>query len=273
MKTRAITALFFVIVVLASIVLNAYLFAGFFLVLSACCLYEFYRIVGDAHGKPNSLLGILLGVLTFGLYAGYRLGGLSADLLLGVVPLAAVVCIAPLYQKGQDKPFAGIAYTFLGIIYVVLPFLSFFSLGFLDGTYDYRLPLGFMLILWGNDTGAYLVGRLVGKRLLFERISPKKTWEGLIGGILLALIVSLILAHYFTSLSVGQWVAMAGLVSIFGTFGDLVESMLKRSQQVKDSGAVLPGHGGLLDRFDGLLLAAPAVFALLKVLISLQNAG
>lgn len=268
MRTRAITALFFVIVVLASIVLNAYLFAAFFVVLSACCLYEFYRIVAGAHDKPDSLLGVSLGVLTFGLYAGYQLGDLSPNFLFGIVPLATVVFITALYKKRLDKPFASIAYTFLGVIYVVLPFLAFFSLGFLSGTYDYRLPLGFMLILWGNDTGAYLVGRFLGRRRLFERISPKKTWEGLIGGILLALVVSLILGHYFTALNVWQWTGMALFVSIFGTFGDLVESMLKRSQQVKDSGAVLPGHGGLLDRFDGLLLAAPAVLALLKIFMS-----
>lgn len=273
MRTRAITALFFVLVVVASIALNAYLFAVFFVVLSACCLYEFYRIVGDAYAKPNSWLGVWIGVLTSGLYAGYRLDAVSAESLLLVVPLAAVVLIAPLYQKGQDKPFASIAYTLLGIVYVVLPFLSFFSLGFLIGAYDYRLPLGFMLILWANDTGAYLVGRYVGKRLLFERISPKKTWEGLVGGMLLAWVVSAILAHYFNVLDAWQWILMALLVSVFGTFGDLVESMLKRSQQIKDSGAILPGHGGLLDRFDGLLLAAPAVFALLKILLSLQNAG
>src|SRR5690606_3819133 len=151
--------------------------------------------------------------------------------------------------------------------------MSFFALGFLDGEYNHRLPLGFMLILWGNDTGAYLVGKFLGKRRLFERISPKKTWEGLIGGILFALITSLILASVFAVLSSWQWVGMAVLISIFGTFGDLVESMLKRSQQVKDSGTLLPGHGGLLDRFDGLLLAAPMVFALLKILLSLQNAG
>lgn len=271
MRTRTITALFFVIVVLASIVFSAYLFAGFFLILSACCLYEFYRIVGDAHGKPNVLLGLLLSVLAFGLHGGYQLGALSPDYLLVIIPLAAVVCIVPLYQKDQDKPFAGIAYTFLGVVYVVLPFASFFSLGFLTGAYNYRLPLGFMLILWGNDTGAYLVGRFFGRRRLFERISPKKTWEGLIGGILLALVVSLVLAHYYPVLDSWQWISMALLISIFGTFGDLVESMLKRSQQVKDSGAILPGHGGLLDRFDGLLLAAPVVFALLKMLLSLQN--
>jgi len=271
MRTRAITGLFFVIVVLASIVFNAYLFTGFFLVLSACCLYEFYRIVGDANGKPNALLGLLFGVLAFGVYGGYQLGDLSPNCLLLVIPLAALVWIVPLYQKDQDNPFTGIAYTFLGVIYIVLPFVSFLSLGFLTGAYNYRLPLGFMLILWGNDTGAYLMGRFFGRRRLFERISPKKTWEGLIGGILLALVVSSVLALYYPVISVWQWVGMALLISVFGTFGDLVESMLKRSRQVKDSGSILPGHGGLLDRFDGLLLAAPVVFVWLKLLLSLQT--
>jgi len=268
MKTRAITALFFVIVVLASILVNVHLFTVFFLVLSLCCLYEFYRIVGDAQGKPNTWLGMLSGGSAFGLYAAYQLGYLPAQSLLGIILLATVVCIAPLYQKGQDKPFSGIAYTFFGIVYVILPFLSFFSLGFLGEGYDYRLPLGFILILWGNDTGAYLVGKYFGKQRLFERISPKKTWEGLIGGIVFAMILSLVLAHYYPVIGIWLWVGMAWLVSIFGTFGDLVESMLKRSQQVKDSGTILPGHGGLLDRFDGLLLAAPLVFAFLKIFLS-----
>ena len=269
MRTRAITAFFFVAVILASILLNAYLFAGFFAALSIFCLVEFYRMVGDEQGKPNVWLGALIGGGTFGLYAAYELGSLPPQCLLAVIPLAAVVCIAPLYKKGLKKPFSGIAYTFLGVIYVVLPFLSFFALGFLGGEYDHRLPLGFMLMLWGNDTGAYLVGKFLGKRRLFERISPKKTWEGWIGGVLLALIVSLILAYAFPILSHWQWVGMAVLISVFGTFGDLVESMLKRSQQVKDSGTLLPGHGGLLDRFDGLLVAAPLVFAFLKIWLSL----
>src|SRR5690606_21018208 len=113
-----------------------------------------------------------------------------------------------------------------------------------------------MFILWGNDTGAYLIGKFFGRHRLFERISPNKTWEGFVGGALLAVAVSLILAHYLPVLPSWQWVGIALVVSLFGTFGDLVESMLKRSHHVKDSGAVLPGHGGLLDRFDGLLFAA-----------------
>ncbi len=246
--------------------LGVYVFAVFFIALSAYCLSEFYRIITDETGRPSRFLGLLLGVLAFGLFATYCLGSLAADYLLLITPLIAALFIAPLYQK-QSKPFVHIAYTLLGIVYVILPFVSFFTLGFITGAYDYRYPLGFMLILWGNDTGAYLVGKFFGKHRLFERISPNKTWEGLIGGVLLALLTSQVLAHYFPILANWQWGGMALVVSVFGTFGDLVESMLKRSQQVKDSGAVLPGHGGLLDRFDGLLLAAPAVLAFLKIVL------
>jgi phosphatidate cytidylyltransferase len=266
MKIRAITALFFVIIVVASMLLEVYLFSAFFILLSAFCLNEFYRIIADEAGKPSRLLGLLLGVVAFGLFVGYNLGALPADYQLFTTPFLAAVFIAPLYQK-QNKPFISIAYTLLGIVYVILPFVSFFALAFTTGIYDYRFPLGFMLILWGNDTGAYLIGRFLGKHLLFERISPKKTWEGLIGGVLVAVITAQVLAHYFPVLASWQWTGVALVVSIFGTFGDLVESMLKRSQQVKDSGAVLPGHGGLLDRFDGLLLAAPAVLAFLKIVL------
>jgi len=121
-------------------------------------------------------------------------------------------------------------------------------------------------MLWANDTGAYLSGRSFGKHKLFERISPNKTWEGFIGGILLAVVIALNLEHYFGALSKWEWVTMAVIIGVFGTLGDLVESMLKRSLGVKDSGNILPGHGGLLDRFDGLLMAAPLVFFFLLML-------
>src|SRR5690606_26709686 len=199
MRIRAITALFFVIVMVASMLLGSYVFAGFFILLSAYCADEFYRIIGD-DSRPNRLLGLLLGTLGFGLFAAYRLAGVDARYLLLLVPLAAATFIIPLYQK-HEKPFGAIAYTLLGVGYVVLPFIAFFSLGFITGAFDYRLPLGFMLILWGNDTGAYLVGKFFGKRRLFERISPNKTWEGFMGGVLLAVVISLVLAHCFTILA------------------------------------------------------------------------
>ena len=121
-------------------------------------------------------------------------------------------------------------------------------------------------MLWANDTGAYLVGVKFGRTKLFERHSPKKTWEGFIGGALISAGVALIISHYFTELEWQQWVIMAVLISFFGTTGDLIESMFKRSINVKDSGGILPGHGGLLDRFDGLFLAVPVVYAYLYLI-------
>lgn len=266
MKVRAITALFFVIVLLASMLMGRFVFTFFFVVLSICCLNEFYRLSMDGQVRPNRLMGSLLGLVLFGSYAAHSLFGLSLHYVLLCIPVVAFVFIAELYRK-QEKPFTGIAYTFLGVIYVVLPFVFFYALAFVDGPYNHHIPLGFMLMLWGNDTGAYLAGKHLGRHKLFERISPKKTWEGLAGGVLSALLIAWVAAHYFAVLSYGQWAGVALIIAVFGTFGDLAESLLKRSQKVKDSGAILPGHGGLLDRFDGLLLAAPTVFVLLRLVL------
>src|SRR5690606_37198400 len=134
MRTRAITALFFVIVMVASMLLGRYVFAVFFILLSAYCTAEFYRIVGDDSGRPNRPLGLFLGSLGFGLFAGYRLVGFDAHYLLVLVPFIVAAFAIPLYQK-HGKPFGGIAYTLLGVVYVVLPFIAFFSLGFVTGTF------------------------------------------------------------------------------------------------------------------------------------------
>jgi len=266
MRIRAITALFFVIVLLASMLLGQVAFSLFFVVLSIWCLNEFYRLALDPYARPNRPMGSLLGMVLFASYAGANVLGFSQRYALLSIPVLALVFIAELYRK-QEKPFTAVAYTFLGVIYVVLPFVFFFALAFVNGTYNHRIPLGFMLMLWGNDTGAYMVGKYLGKRKLFERISPKKTWEGFAGGVVSALLVAWAVAHFYTALSYGQWAAVAMIIAVFGTLGDLVESLLKRSQKVKDSGAILPGHGGLLDRFDGLLLAAPTVFVFLKLVL------
>ena len=124
--------------------------------------------------------------------------------------------------------------------------------------YNPILPLSVFIFIWANDTGAYCVGSIIGKHRLFERISPKKSWEGSIGGGILVIAISLIFAHYFTFISPIKWVGLALTVVIFGTWGDLVESLFKRQLGIKDSGHILPGHGGMLDRFDSAILAIPA---------------
>jgi len=250
---------------LGAMLLGPIVFLAFFTLLSTWCCYEFYGIVKAEDRRPLLYMGLSTALAILILGSLYYLGWVHADYFALLFPFFIGSYFVALFQK-RTLPFNDIAYTFLGILYVVVPFFAFISLGFVQGNFNYAIPLGFMILLWTNDTGAYLAGRSFGKRKLFERISPKKTWEGFVGGVLLAVVVALNLEKYFGALLTWQWVALAVIIGVFGTLGDLVESMLKRSLHVKDSGSILPGHGGLLDRFDGLLVAAPLVYLFLLLL-------
>lgn len=253
-------------VMLAAVMISAHAFTLFFMLLSVWCAGEFYQIVAPRISVPGRILGLALAGGIFATVAAYQYGIIfSLAYLIWLLPLLPAVFITELFGR-STMPFTSIGFTILGLAYVILPFLCFFSLAFIDGRFNYEIPLGFLLILWANDTGAYLAGRALGKHKLFERISPNKTWEGLGGGVLLSIVLALIAHHYFDAFTLTQWLVIAILISTFGTLGDLVESMLKRSLEVKDSGNILPGHGGLLDRFDGLLLAAPMVYFYVMVL-------
>lgn len=272
MKTRAITGSIFVVVMLASVLLGPFVFSGFYFVLALACLYEFYGIFSSKESEnpekessfvPHRRTGMVLGFLGLLLLILLQLGYLPKVWLASLGLLLPILLILQLYRM-DPNPFGRIAGTLLGFVYVLLPFYCFYRLGFVHGSFQGALPMGFLLILWANDTGAYLIGKSFGKYKLFERISPKKTWEGFAGGLVAAGLVGLILFNQLDPiLPLWQWLVVAGLIAIFGTWGDLVESLLKRSLGVKDSGSILPGHGGLLDRFDGLLLAAPIVFIFL----------
>jgi phosphatidate cytidylyltransferase len=268
MKTRAITAFFFAIVMLGSFFLGAEVFSIFYLILSLAGLYEFYTLVGTAGIKTHKVLGIIIGFLLFGFVAAFPFLPFNTKYVLLGVPIAVLVFLFELYRTAKN-PFTNIAYTFLGLIFVVLPFCFFYRLSYVkDGVFNFHLPLAFMLMLWASDTGAYLFGRKLGKTKLFERHSPKKTWEGFAGGIFMSLLVAGIIHFFFSEISLLIWAGMAVIIVSFGTLGDLVESMLKRSLDVKDSGSLLPGHGGLLDRFDGLLVAAPIVYVYLYLIFN-----
>jgi phosphatidate cytidylyltransferase len=267
MKTRAITAFFFTLVMLASVFLGGDVFTVFYLILSLAGLNEFYILVKTAGIRPNKPLGLITGFLLFGYIAAFPFFPFDSRYLLLGVPLGLFIFISELYRK-ESNPFSNIGFTFLGIIFVVIPFSFFYALGFfINAEYNFHLPLAFMLMLWASDTGAYLFGRKLGKTKLFERHSPKKTWEGFGGGILMSVLVAVIVSFLFKEISLPVWAGMAVLIVSFGTLGDLVESMLKRSLNVKDSGTLLPGHGGLLDRFDGLLIAAPMVYVYLFLIL------
>jgi len=267
MKTRAITGFFFVVVMLAAFFLGQYIFVGFFSLLSLLCLLEFYKLITATGVDPQKIGGLILGIsICTGAAFFWLDASFSTHFLVLIIPLGVLVFFVELYSK-TEKPFHNLAYTFLGALYTVMPFVFFMAMAFLQGNFNFHFALGFLLLLWTNDTCAYLTGRKFGKTKLFERHSPKKTWEGFVGGMILTALAAFVIGHYFQEIARIQWIIVGLIVSVFGTMSDLVESMLKRSINVKDSGSILPGHGGLLDRFDGLLLAAPLVFVYLYLLI------
>lgn len=253
---------------LGSMFLGPYVFTAFYLILSILSLFEFYKLIKNSGIRPHRNIGLVASAIIFLLAAGLHYFKYDVKYLLLCIPLIFSVFVTELYKKNKI-PFANISYTFVGFVYVTIPFVFFHGLGFLKdwNTYNFHLPLAFLLMLWANDTGAYIFGVKYGKRKLFERHSPKKSWEGFFGGMFTSVLVAVGLSYIFTENHMWVWAGMAVLIASFGTLGDLVESMLKRSLDTKDSGNLLPGHGGLLDRFDGLLLAAPVVYAYLYLVL------
>jgi phosphatidate cytidylyltransferase len=284
MKTRAITGFFFIIVMLGSVLLSDYIFGAFYLLLCLLCLHEFYGLNIKSGIQPNRLAGFITAILVFSGFALINYSGLPAlpatettavwgHRLLFLLPLPVSAIFIHELFKIDASPFTNIAYTILGLVLICIPFSFFIALAYVKptspaGAHNLHIPLGFLLMLWSNDTGAYLVGRAIGRTKLFERHSPKKTWEGFIGGVLIAALAGFIISLYFKDLPWNQWVSIAIIIGCFGTLGDLVESMFKRSINIKDSGGILPGHGGLLDRFDGFLVAAPLVYTYLYFVVN-----
>ncbi len=254
--TRAITGALFVIIMITSILFGPLSMQFLFLLISCGALYEFYKLVESEDVQPQFLTGTMIAVIMFAFTS--RLLELETDVFIITYAVAALLFIAELYRK-KKNPFQNIAFTLLGVIYIVLPFALLVRMSFQDGAFSYKLPLGFFILLWCSDTFAYLTGIKFGKNRLFERISPKKSWEGSIGGTIAALGAAYILYRILGYYDLQEWIILALIVVVAGTFGDLTESMLKRSLDKKDSGTLLPGHGGLLDRFDGLFIAVPFI--------------
>lgn len=265
-KTRALTGFFFIAILIGSVIFDPLVFVGVFFGLTALCLNEFYTLLEERNHQPQTLMGLFTGTLLFASGALINLGRVPFVFLTIDVLLICAVFINELFIHHRN-PFGNIAYTLLGICYIAIPFALFCSLGFMTpGQYQWELPMGFLILLWANDTGAYLAGINFGRTKLMESVSPKKTWEGFFGGLVAALALAWTL-HYFWGLySLFTWMSISFLITVFGTLGDLVESLFKRSIDTKDSGSILPGHGGVLDRFDGLFLSAPMVFIYLHLM-------
>lgn len=271
MLTRSITGFLFILTIVAGIYFNATIAMCLFGLIVLLGIDEFYGLVKKSKEiKPIKFLGTVAG-LSLMIIIGLIILNIAATKLIFIpILMTFLIFLIELYRK-KENPFINISYTILGIVYIAIPFSMLFHLGFYTNnnftdTYSFQIILGFFILLWTNDTGAYLAGRFFGKHKLFERISPKKTWEGSIGGGIATIVGAYILSIFFSNLSLTNWTVIAILVAIFGGLGDLVESMLKRSLKIKDSGKLLPGHGGILDRFDGLLLSVPFVYSYLYLI-------
>ncbi|MEP2773911.1 MAG: phosphatidate cytidylyltransferase [Fulvivirga sp.] len=262
---RIIAGLFGAFVVIMGLYYGPWTYFCVFLGICIVTQLEFYKLVGLDGMLPLKFFGTVCGSVIFAITYFIELGLLETKYYYVFFPLIACVYLIYLYKKSEKKPFTGIAFTFLGIVYVAIPFALLNVIAFNSGIYEFQIILGSLLILWANDTGAYFAGVRFGKRKLFERVSPKKSWEGSIGGVILSGAMAYGISEASSYLPLTTWLCIAIIIIIGGTYGDLVESLFKRSIEIKDSGRLIPGHGGFLDRFDGLLLSAPFIAAFLKI--------
>ncbi len=265
LATRTLTGVILVVLVIAAIITDQHLFALLFLVFTIIGLWEFYSMVEKAGVYPNKTAGIIAGIVLFATNAMVAMNMMDLVYLLLNFIFIFLIFLFELYRNNPN-PFTNIAFTFFGLLYVAVPFslLNYFpNPAFIPGVYHSSFLLGFFFLIWINDTGAFVTGTALGRRRLFERVSPKKTWEGAIGGAILTIVCAYIISLYYSHIYLRDWFIISGIIIVFGTYGDLFESMFKRSINAKDSGTILPGHGGVLDRFDSVFMAAPFVFVYL----------
>lgn len=289
---RSFSGLFLIIIVIGAIWFNSISNFILFLLILIFGLSEFYKFAKSLNFYPNLRIGMATGI------AFYTISYLVASNILPVIfmvifiPLIIFLSIIELYRQKQN-PINNLSITFYGLIYVVLPLslIHFMVLGtsipsegsepdiinilsqesgfnknFNNIYYSSFLLIGYFIIQWVSDTGAFIFGISFGKHRLFERISPKKSWEGAIGGFITTIGAAFIVHYLFPDLALRHWISISLIITFFGIFGDLIESLFKRSVNIKDSGNIMPGHGGILDRFDSTLLALPMVYFYLQII-------
>ena len=278
--TRTLTGALFVAVLVGCILYSSTTFSMLFALITGLAIWEFGTLINNSgQAVINRPICGLAGVYLFLATAGYSENMFGAEAFVPYLLILIYLLVAELYLN-RPNPMGNWAFTMMSQLYVALPFamlsvLYFYPVEVMQGgAYTVAitplLPLSVFIFLWASDSGAYLVGSLIGKHRLFPRISPKKSWEGSIGGGLLALVAAWVLYTFFPIMTLPAWLGMALVVVVFGTWGDLVESLLKRQLGIKDSGNILPGHGGILDRFDSAMLAIPAVVVYLYTLAMLS---
>lgn len=264
---RTITGTIFVVAIVVSF-LNPRAMVLLFSIVTGLTVWEFCGLVNEREGvRVNRFISTAAAVYLFYAMAGFNSNLAPSAVFIPYLVSIVYLLVVELYLKEKD-PINNWAYAMLSQLYIALPFSLLNVLAFRFNNqgvhYDYLLPLSVFVFLWLNDSGAYCFGSMLGRHKLFPRVSPGKSWEGSIGGGLLVVVVAVVFAlvseqrHFETGFTAWQWAGLGLTVVVFGTWGDLVESLFKRTLGIKDSGNILPGHGGMLDRFDSSLLAIPA---------------
>lgn len=262
-------------VVLAAAFLGKYAYGALLLFILCAGLAEFYKLASAAGTEPQRDMGMITGFLPFcisfhifeQLYEGYLVDDVLYALFApSVILFVSLIFVVEVF-RAKEHPLRNIAATLMGVIYIALPMslMLFIPLMLGGGEWHPEAFLFYLFIVWGNDVFAYLVGVSIGRHRMCERISPKKSWEGFVGGIVGAMAMGA-LGNVVVGGGYVLWLGLAAIVAIGSVLGDLVESMFKREAGVKDSGNIIPGHGGILDRFDALLLSAPFAFVYLVIL-------
>lgn len=272
--TRAGAGIVYILIILLGVLGGRFSFLAVFAAILGTGLFEFYRMVEkDTSHAISKIFNIILGELIF-ISVFLYLENISVYALPVMILVYLLILIASAVFIRRHDILHGIIYSVFGQMYITMPLsllmlLSNFYQNNLAGNgYDWVPILALFVFIWVNDTAAYFIGSLTGKHKLIEHISPKKSVEGFIAGIFFTLLASLVFAALYPEFSWSLWIGFAAVVSLFGTLGDLFESLIKRTCAVKDAGHLIPGHGGILDRIDSLLVAVPAVYLYLIVFFS-----
>ncbi|MFO8000751.1 MAG: phosphatidate cytidylyltransferase [Marinilabilia sp.] len=255
---RILTGLVFVLAIIIGLWWHPLAYMTIFAVVVFLGMVEFIKMVRGLETRVRIFWALAIGMFVYLSSFLMFYAGIHPRWFIVIVPLVGGIFLTELYYKDSNS-LLNIATTLIVPLYVALPFAFLHHMAFFGGEYGFELLFGFFLMVWINDSGAYLVGNWLGRKKLFPSVSPKKTWEGAVGGFLLTLIVAWGNYEFLGVVGLIDWFVIGTFVSVLGTYGDLTESMLKRSVNIKDSGHVLPGHGGVLDRFDAVFFSAPAV--------------
>ena len=270
LKQRVISAIFFFIIILLGVYGGVFPLMGLLFLIAGLCAKEFFQLT-VTDGEGNNFIRIILGIGTALMPLGYFFlsyfgeESLAHWLLLFVPVWVSLLFIFELFQTSKS-PFERMGNYLLSIGYIGIPLALLASLIFHNNEVRPNIFMGILLLIWINDSFAYFTGKRFGKNKIFPRISPGKTWEGTIGGAAFTIALSYVVFLGFGVFSFEKWAGIALIVAVFGTIGDLVESMLKRSKGVKDSGSIMPGHGGALDRFDSFIFVLPFIWLFIKLM-------